>query len=86
VVAQDALPPGLGAGGLIVLAFHQPHLTSHSAVVLMLVSTCLVQLVVSSCGGIMAGLRLDMNKKRASSFYQAGCMGFGAFSHGCWCT
>jgi PAT family beta-lactamase induction signal transducer AmpG len=71
---------GLGAGGLVVVAFHQPHLTSRRAVVLMLVSTCLVQLVVSSCGGMMAGLRSDMNKKRASSFYQAGCMGFGALS------
>ena len=71
---------GLGAGGLIVVAFHQPHLTSRSSVVLMLVSTCLVQLVVSSCGGIMAGLGSDMERKRASSFYQAGCMGFGALA------
>lgn len=71
---------GLAAGGLIVIAFHQPHLTSRSALVLMLASACLVQLVVSSCGGMMAGLRSEMNKKRASSFYQAGSMGFGALS------
>jgi PAT family beta-lactamase induction signal transducer AmpG len=71
---------GLGAGGLIAVAFHQPHLTSRSALVLMLVSACLVQLVVSSCGGIMAGLRSDVDRKRASSFYQAGCTGFGALS------
>jgi PAT family beta-lactamase induction signal transducer AmpG len=71
---------GLGAGGLIVAAFHQPHLTSRSAVVLMLASAVLVQLVVSSCGGMMAGPRSEMDKKRASSFYQAGSMGFGALS------
>jgi PAT family beta-lactamase induction signal transducer AmpG len=71
---------GLGAAGLIVSAFHQPHLTSRRAVVLMLVSTCLVQLVVSSCGGIIAGLRSDIGRKRASGFYQAGCMGSGALS------
>jgi PAT family beta-lactamase induction signal transducer AmpG len=71
---------GLGAAGLIVSAFRESHLTSRSAVVLMLVSTCLVQLVVSSCGGILAGLRSDIGRKRASGFYQAGCMGSGALS------
>src|ERR1700751_3363749 len=54
---------GLGSGGLIVSAFNEPHLTSRSAVVLMLVSACLVQLVVSSCGGMMAGLRSDIGRK-----------------------
>lgn len=71
---------GLGSGGLIVSAFHEPHLTSRSAVVLMLVSACLVQLVVSSCGGMMAGLRSDIGRKRASGFSQAGSMGSGALS------
>ena len=71
---------GLGAAVLIVLAFHEPHLTSRSAVVLMFVSACLVQLVVSSCGGIMAGLRSDVSRERAGSFYQAGSQGFGALS------
>jgi PAT family beta-lactamase induction signal transducer AmpG len=71
---------GLSAGGLIAAAFHEPHLTSRSAVVLMFVAACLVQLVVSSCGGIMAELHSDVGRKRAGSFYQAGSAGFGALS------
>lgn len=71
---------GLCAGALIATAFQGRHLTSHSAVALMFVAACLVQLVVSSCGGIMAGLHSDVNRKRASSFYQTGLAGFGALS------
>lgn len=71
---------GLGAAGLMVAAFHEPKLTQRSAVVLMFVAACLVQLVVSSCGGIMAGLRSDVDRKSAGSFYQAGSAGFGALS------
>lgn len=71
---------GLGAGGFMVAAFHEPHLTSRSAVVLMFVSACLAQLVISSCGGMMAALRSDVNRRGAGSFYQAGSMGFGALS------
>jgi PAT family beta-lactamase induction signal transducer AmpG len=46
----------------------------------MFVSAALSQLVVSACGGMMAGLRSDANRSRAGSFYQAGSMGFGALS------
>jgi PAT family beta-lactamase induction signal transducer AmpG len=71
---------GLSAGGLMAAAFHEPHLTSRSAVVLMFLAACLVQLVVSSCGRIMAGLRSEGSRERAGSFYQAGSAGFGALS------
>jgi len=71
---------GVFAGALIATAFHEQHLTSWSAVVLMFVAACLVQLVVSSCGGMMAQLHSDVSRKRAASFYQAGTSGFGALA------
>lgn len=71
---------GVSAGAMIAAAFHEQRLTSRSAVALMLLSACLVQLVVSSCGGIMAELHLDKTRKRASGFYQAGLAGFGSLS------
>jgi len=71
---------GVSAGAMIAAAFHEQHLTSRSAVALMLLSACLVQLVVSSCGGIMAELHSDKTRKRASGFYQAGLAGFGSLS------
>ncbi len=46
--------------------------------VLMLISACCVQLVVSSCGGMMGALRSERSKHVAGSVYQAGSMGFGA--------
>jgi PAT family beta-lactamase induction signal transducer AmpG len=71
---------GLSAAALIATAFHEQHLNSRSTMVLMLLSACLVQLVVSSCGGIMAELHSDKTRKRASGFYQAGLAGFGSLS------
>ena len=60
------------------LAFHGQRLDKSSAVVLMFLSACLGQLVVSSCGGIMGSLRSEVSRRRASSFYQGGSLGFGA--------
>jgi len=71
---------GVSAGAMIAAAFHEQHLTSRSAVAMMLLSACLVQLVVSSCGGIMAELHSEKTRKRASGFYQAGLAGFGSLS------
>jgi PAT family beta-lactamase induction signal transducer AmpG len=59
-------------------AFHSQHLDRSSAVVLMFLSGCLGQLVVSSCGGIMGTLPTEVSRRRASSFYQGGSLGFGA--------
>ncbi len=71
---------GVLAGLLMALGFMQPSLTSNSAKSLMLVSACLSQLVVSSCGGMMGTLHAERSKRIASSFYQAGSLGFGALS------
>lgn len=65
---------------LMALAFRLPHLSSRSSLLLILISACCTQLVVSSCGGMMGSLRSDQARKTAGSIYQAGSMGFGALS------
>ena len=71
---------GLAAAALVGLAFQQKNLSGQMSMLLMLVSACCVQLVVSSCGGMMGAMGSEMVKRKASSFYQAGAMGFGALS------
>jgi PAT family beta-lactamase induction signal transducer AmpG len=44
----------------------------------MFLSACFGQLIVSSCGGMMGTLHSELNRRRASSFYQAGSLAFGA--------
>jgi Na+/melibiose symporter-like transporter len=68
------------AAVLMALGFHQQDLSSRSALVLILISACLSQLVVSSCGGMMGALHSERSKRVAGSFYQAGSMGLGALS------
>ena len=46
--------------------------------VLIFLSACFSQLVVSSCGGMMGAIKLERSRRVASSFYQAGSMAFGA--------
>lgn len=74
------LTGGLLAAALMALGFHQKDLTSTNALLLILLSACLSQLVVSSCGGMMGALHSERSKRIASSFYQAGSMGLGALS------
>jgi hypothetical protein len=64
----------------MALGFHQKDLTSRNALLLILLSACLCQLVVSSCGGMMGALHSERSKRVAGSFYQAGSMGLGALS------
>ncbi len=71
---------GLSAAVLMGVAFQQKNLSGRMSMLLMLVSACCVQLVVSSCGGMMGTMRSEMGKRRASSFYQSGSMGFGALT------
>ena len=68
----------LMAGLLMAAAFHQKSLTSTTVLVLIFLSACFSQLVVSSCGGMMGVIRLERSRRVASSFYQAGSMAFGA--------
>ena len=71
---------GLLAAVLMGLAFHRTDLSSRGTLVLIFASACMTQLVVSSCGGMMGAMRSVGAKKTASSFYQAGSMGFGALA------
>jgi PAT family beta-lactamase induction signal transducer AmpG len=68
----------LMAGVLMAAAFHQKSLTSTTVLVLIFLSACFSQLVVSSCGGMMGAIRLERSRRVASSFYQAGSLAFGA--------
>jgi MFS transporter, PAT family, beta-lactamase induction signal transducer AmpG len=65
---------------LMAAGFHQKNLSSHGAMVLMLLSACFSQLAVSSCGGMMGAMGRERSRRVASSFYQAGSMGFGALA------
>jgi PAT family beta-lactamase induction signal transducer AmpG len=66
-----------GAIGVAIF-FQIPDLASPGAVALLFLSACFAQLVVASCGGIMGSLRSEDVRRRASSFYQAGSLAFGA--------
>ena len=68
----------VGAALTLVAAFHGGRLDTPSAVTLMFLSACFGQLIVSSCGGMMGTLHTELNRRRASSFYQAGSLAFGA--------
>ena len=71
---------GLTAAVLMGMAFQLPHLSSRGSLVLMLLSACCSQLVVSSAGGMMGALHSEGVRRKAGSFYQAGSMGLGALS------
>ena len=68
----------VGSALTLVAAFHGGRLDTPSAVTLMFLSACFGQLIVSSCGGMMGTLHSELNRRRASSFYQAGSLAFGA--------
>jgi PAT family beta-lactamase induction signal transducer AmpG len=73
------LVTGAVAAGLIMaVAFHSPRLDTRTAVILMFLSACFCQLVVASCGGMMGTLHSEAARRKASSFYQAGSLAFGA--------
>ncbi len=74
------LVAGFAAGAVMYVAFRQASLATTLAVALMFLSACLGQLIVSSCGGIMGTIRLEVNRRRASSFYQGGSLAFGALA------
>lgn len=67
----------IAAAAAMLAAFHQPSLASPQSVGLMFLSACLGQLVIASCGGMMGMLSREASRRRASSFYQTGSLGFG---------
>jgi PAT family beta-lactamase induction signal transducer AmpG len=75
-----ALLGGMLAAVSMAIAFHAGNLSSALSLTVMLLSACCSQLVVSSCGGMMGAMPSERNRRVASSFYQAGSMGFGALA------
>jgi len=70
----------VAAGLIMAAAFHTSKLDTKTAVTLMFLSACFCQLVVASCGGMMGALHSEAARRKASSFYQAGGLGFGAIA------
>jgi len=69
------------AGALTLLAaFSQPRLASTTAIVLMFLGACFVDIVVAACGGMLGELKSEVNRRRAGSFYQSGSLAFGAIA------
>jgi PAT family beta-lactamase induction signal transducer AmpG len=68
----------VGTALTLAAAFHGTRLDTPSAVVLMFLSACFGQLIVSSCGGIMGTLKSEAARRKASGFYQGGSLAFGA--------
>jgi len=66
------------AGITLIVAFHQPHLATTRSVALLFLAACFGEFAVAACGGMMGTLRNEVNRRRASSFYQAGSLAFGA--------
>lgn len=64
----------------IVFAFHLPRLGSPWGVGLLFLAASLAVLTPSACGGMMAALRSELNRRRASSFYQTGSLAIGALA------
>jgi len=70
----------VSAAAFMAIAFHLHSLFSLGSEALMLASACCVQLVISSCGGMMGAISSERAKRASSGFYQAGSLGFGALA------
>jgi MFS transporter, PAT family, beta-lactamase induction signal transducer AmpG len=74
------LAAATAAGIVMYIAFRQASLATSLSVALIFLSACLGQLIVSSCGGMMGTIPSEVNRRRASSFYQGGSLAFGALA------
>jgi len=66
------------AAAAVLAAFHQPTLATPWAVRLLFLGACFGVVVAAACGGMMGAFASETNKRRASSFYQAGSLAVGA--------
>ena len=62
----------------IVCAFHMPRLGSTWGVALLFLAAAIAVLSPAASGGMMATLHSELNRRRASSFYQVGSLAIGA--------
>src|SRR5579875_2654640 len=58
-----SLVGGLLSAILMAAAFHEKNLSSTASLIFILLSACLAQLVVSSCGGMMGALQSERSKR-----------------------
>jgi MFS family permease len=68
----------VAAAATILCAFHLPRLGSAWAVGLLFLGASIAVLTPAACGGMMGTLRSELNRRRASSFYQIGSLAIGA--------
>ena len=68
----------VAAAVTIVCAFHLPRLGSAWAVSLLFLGASIAVLTPAACGGMMGTLGSELNRRRASSFYQIGSLAVGA--------
>jgi PAT family beta-lactamase induction signal transducer AmpG len=64
----------------LLLAFHQPRLSSTRGIALLFITACIAVMVPAACGGMMGTLRSEVSRRRAGSFYQSGSLTFGAIA------
>jgi MFS family permease len=62
----------------LLLAFHEPRLSSTRGIALLFIAACIGVVVPAACGGMMGDLRSEVSRRRAGSFYQVGSLTFGA--------
>lgn len=68
----------IAAAATIAFAFHLSRLGSFWAVALLFLAASIAVLSPAACGGMMASFRSELNRRRASSFYQTGSLAIGA--------
>ncbi len=72
------LVAAVAAAATVAFAFHLPRLGSTWGVVLLFLAASIAVLSPAACGGMMATLRSEVNRRWASSFYQVGSLAIGA--------
>jgi PAT family beta-lactamase induction signal transducer AmpG len=70
----------IGAAFAVAVALRSVRLDAPRTIALLFMGGCLAQLVVASCGGLLGMLHGETVRRRASGFYQAGSLGFGALA------
>ncbi len=68
------------AAVILLCAFHLPRLGSTWGVTLLFLAAAIAVLSPAACGGMMATLHSELNRRRASSFYQVGSLAIGALA------
>jgi len=71
---------GLATSAAVIYAFHLPRLGTPWGIALLFLAASLAVLAPAACGGMMAALRSETNRRRACSAYQTGSLAIGALA------